>query len=111
MIAPMTLAVAEILRAVKMYGTDDGTRRPHSTRQRLAAYECMSSTARGSTECRPRSVLIATGQNVRYAARIATAFQPWIPFEPRPTTTIGAIARIGTVCEATVYCRTPGSSR
>src|SRR6185437_13318275 len=97
MIAPITLAVAEIFSAVKMYGTEAGTRSCHSTRHRLAAYECISSTARGSTECSPRSVLITTGKNVRYAARIATAFQPWTPFDPSPTTTIGAIARIGTV--------------
>ena len=94
-----------------MYGTDDGTRSCQSTRQRLAAYDSISSTARGSTECRPRSVLIATGKKVRYAARIATAFQPATPFEPRPTTTIGAIARIGTVCDATMYGRMPRSSR
>ena len=55
-------------------------------------------------------MLIATGKNVRYAARIATDFQPATPFEPSPTTTIGAIARIGTVCEATMYGRIPRSS-
>ena len=33
------------------------------------------------------------------------------PFEPSPTTTIGATARIGTVCEATMYGRISRSSR
>ena len=56
-------------------------------------------------------MLIATGKNVRYAAMIATAFQPAMPFDPSPTTTIGAIARIGTVCDATMYGRMPRSSR
>src|SRR5215211_5396814 len=102
MIAPITLAVAEIRSAVKMYGSDAGTRSLQRTCQRLAAYDCISSSARESTDCSPRSVLIATGKNVRYAARIATDFQPSTPFEPSPTTTIGAIARIGTVCEATM---------
>ena len=37
MIAPITLAVAEIFSAVKMYGSDDGTRSCQSTRQRFAA--------------------------------------------------------------------------
>ena len=54
---------------------------------------------------------MATGKNVRYAVRMATDFQPAMPFDPSPTTTIGAIARIGTVCEATMYGRIPRSSR
>ena len=61
----------------------------------------MSSTARGSADCRPRSVLIVTGKNVRYAASTQTDTQSVIPFEPRPTTTIGAIASSGIVCDAT----------
>ena len=65
MIAPTTLAVAEILSAAKMYGSDAGTRSFQSTVQRPAAYECISSSARGSAEWRPRSVLIVTGKNVR----------------------------------------------
>ena len=77
--------------------------------QRVAAYASISSNARGSADFSPRSELIATGKNVRYAASTDTAFQPSTPFEPRPMTTIGAIARIGTVCEATTYGRTPRS--
>ena len=111
MIAPTIEAVAEILSAVKRYGTEVGTRSFQRIAQRPAAYERISSTPRGSTESRPRSVLIATGKKVRYAARIATDTQPATPFDPSPTTTIGAIARIGTVCEATMYGSTPRSSR
>jgi hypothetical protein len=65
MIAPITLAVAEILSAVKMNGSEAGTRSRQSTRQRLAAYDSISSRARESTEWRPRKVLIATGKKVR----------------------------------------------
>src|SRR4029079_19564713 len=57
------------------------------------------SCARGSADCSPRSVLIVTGKNVRYAAITATDCQPAFS----QTTTIGATARIGIVCEATMY--------
>ena len=66
MIAPTTLAVAAIFSAVKMYGSDVGhAQLPEHRASGSAAYECISSSARGSAECRPRSVLIATGKNVR----------------------------------------------
>ena len=65
MIAPTTLAGAAILSAVKMNGSAAGTRSFQSTLQLLAAYDRMSSSARGSTDVRPRSVLIVTGKNVR----------------------------------------------
>src|SRR5262245_65007726 len=101
MIAPSTLAVAEILSAVKMNGSAAGTRKRQRMLQELAAYDSISWTARGSGDLRPRRVLIVTGKKVRYAAITATDCQPCTPFEPRPITTIGAIARIGTVCEPT----------
>src|SRR6059058_4075926 len=110
MIAPITLAVAEIFNAEKTNGSDEGTRRRHSRSHRPAAYERISSSAPGSTECRPRSVLIATGKKVRYAAITATEIQGVTPFVPRPRTTIGAIARSGTVCDATMYGTTPRRS-
>src|SRR6476620_5513720 len=100
MIAPTTLAVAASRSAEKTNGSDVGTRSFQSTVQRLAAYARISSSARGSPDCRPRRVLIATGKNVRYAAMTATAPQPWNgpgSFGFTQTTTIGAIARIGTV--------------
>ena len=56
-------------------------------------------------------MLIVTGKKVRYAAMIATDFQPWTPFEPSPITTIGAIARIGTVCEPTTNGSSPRSRK
>ena len=115
MIAPTTLAVAEILNAEKRYGSAEGTRSFQRIDQPLAAYECMSSIARGSADCRPRSVLTVTGKNVRYAAMTATRIQsagvqPLIVRLPRPTTTIGAIARIGIVCDATMYGSRPRCS-
>src|SRR3954451_14321110 len=105
MIAPTTDAVAATRSAENRYGIDVGTRSFQRMCQRLPANERMSSSARGSADCRPRSVLIVTGKNVRYAAITAT--------EPHPesecgslgftqTTTIGAMARIGTVCDATM---------
>src|SRR4051812_14560725 len=99
MIAPTTLAVALIFNALKRYGSDDGTRRRHSTCHGDAAYDRISSCARGSIACRPRSVLIVTGKKVRYAAITATDCQPAFSH----TTTIGATARIGIVCDATMY--------
>src|SRR4051812_17040299 len=99
MIAPTTLAVALTFRAVKTYGSDAGTRSFQSTFQGLAAYERRSSCARGSADWSPRSVLIATGKKVRYAAITATDCQPAFS----QTTTIGATARIGIVCDATMY--------
>ena len=65
MIAPTTLAVAPILSAVKRYGSEAGTRSFQRIRQRPAAYERISSSARGSAECSPRRVLIVTGKKVR----------------------------------------------
>ena len=59
----------------------------------------MSSSARGSGERRPRSPAIVTGKNVRYAEITATDSHPACS----QMTTTGAIAMIGTVCEATTY--------
>src|SRR5215207_1755348 len=93
-IAPTTLAVAETLNAEKRYGSDAGTLSFQRIDQRDAAYERISSSARGSAESSPRSVLIVTGKNVRYAAMTATENHDGSPREPVQTTTIGAIARI-----------------
>ena len=46
-------------------------------------------------------MLIATGKNVRKALITATGIQTGRPLPPSQITTIGAIARIGTVCEPT----------
>src|SRR5215217_3504098 len=105
MIAPTTDAVAATRRAEKRYGIDVGTRSFQRMSQRLPAYERMSSSARGSADWRPRRVLIVTGKNVRYAAITATAPQPESDcgsFGLTHTTTMGAMARIGTVCDATM---------
>ena len=72
------------------------------------AYERISSIARGSADSRPRTVFTVTGKKVRYAEMTETrsqsvGVQPAIERLPRPTTTIGAIARIGIVCEPTTY--------
>ena len=64
-IAPTMLAVAETRSAVKRYGSEAGKRSFQRTVQRFAAYERISSTARWSAACRPRSVAITTGKNVR----------------------------------------------
>src|ERR671914_198170 len=82
MIAPTTLAVAEILNAANRYGSDAGTFTFQRTAHRLAAYERISSSARGSAASRPRSVLIVTGKNVRYAAITATENQSGRPRDP-----------------------------
>src|SRR5581483_12075328 len=97
MIAPTTLAVAAIRNAENTKGSDAGTRSFQSTVHELAAYVRIRSSARASADCRPRSVLIATGKNVRYAAITATDPQPCSEpgsFGFTQTTTIGAIARI-----------------
>src|SRR2546423_13104175 len=107
MIAPTMLAVADTRSAEKRYGSDVGKRSFQSTVQRFAAYERISSTARWSAACRPRSVEIATGKNVRYAAMTETEIHAVTWIDASQTTTIGAIARIGTVCEATTQGRKP----
>jgi len=66
----------------------------------------MSSSARGSGERRPRRPAIVTGKNVRYAEIRATASHP----PPSQITTTGAIAMIGTVCDATTYGTSARSS-
>jgi len=45
---------------------------------------------------------MATGKKVRYAAITETATQGCTPLVPSPRTTIGAMARIGTVWEMTM---------
>jgi hypothetical protein len=45
---------------------------------------------------------MVTGKNVRYAAITETENQPGNPRPPSQTTTIGAIARMGTVWDATM---------
>src|SRR5262245_60443061 len=101
MIAPTTAAGAETLGAVTGNGSNAGTRRRQRIAPPSAPYERISSSARGSAESRPRRVLMVTGKNVRYAEMTATENQGGKPREPSQTTTIGAIARIGIVWEAT----------
>ena len=101
MIAPTIASGAAIRSPEKRNGSEAGTRSFHSVRHRPAPYDRIRSTARGSADWRPRSMLIVTGKKVRYAASTATDTQSRTPFEPRPTTTIGAIASSGTVCDAT----------
>ena len=62
-----------------------------------AAYDRINSTAVGSGERSPRKVLMATGKNVRYAAMIETESHCGMSRRPPQTTTMGAMARIGTV--------------
>src|SRR5438105_5712571 len=99
MIAPTTLAVAAALNAAERYGAAAGSRTLKRTSREDDAYDRISSSARGSGERSPRRPAIATGKNVRYAEMTATASHP-----PRnQMTTTGAIAMIGTVCDATTY--------
>src|SRR5438067_5410952 len=106
MIAPTTLAVAATLNAAKRYGAAAGSLTLTRTSEDDDAYERISSRARGSGERRPRKPAIVTGKKVRYAEMTATASQP-----PRnQITTTGAIAMIGTVCEAMTYGTSARSS-
>jgi hypothetical protein len=65
MIAPTTLPVAEILNAANGYGSADGTRSFQKIDHSLAAHDFISSTAAGSADCRPRTVLTVTGKKDR----------------------------------------------
>src|SRR5256886_17534522 len=106
MIAPTTLAVAATLNAAKRYGAAAGRRTLRRTSRDDDAYERMSSSARGSGDRRPRSPAMVTGKKVKYAEMTATASHP-----PRSQiTTTGAMAMIGTVCEATTYGTSARSS-
>ena len=99
MIAPTMLAVAAIFKAVNRYGRDAGKRTFQYVAQRVAAYERMSSSARGSGERRPRIIAIVTGKNVRYVAMMTTL----ATLGPKAYTIIGASATIGIVWLATTY--------
>src|SRR3954454_11676648 len=101
MVAPTVLAVAEAVRAVEMEGGAVGKRSFQRIVHGLAAYERISSSARWSAAWRPRSVAIATGKKVRYDAITATETHGVTCTDVNQITTIGAIARIGTVCDAT----------
>src|SRR6478735_3405429 len=111
MIAPTTLAVAATLKAENMYGSALGNFTRQSVAHGEAAYERISSSLRGSVESRPRSVLIATGKKVRKALITATGIHTGRPLPPSQITTMGAIARIGTVCEPTTYGWKPRRNR
>ncbi len=63
-IAPTIDAVALILSAVNRYGSAAGIRSFQKTLHRLAAYERINSSARGSGERRPRIMAIVTGKKV-----------------------------------------------
>src|SRR5919206_3139922 len=99
MIAPTIDAVAAILIAVNRYGSDAGSRTFRYTSQRDAAYDRISSRARGSGERKPRIIAIVTGKNVRYVAMMTTL----VTFGPNANTIIGASATIGIVWLATTY--------
>ena len=76
MIAPTTHAVA----ATRKRREQERQRRPGRAASRarptLRGVRAHQLDARGSADCSPRSVLIVTGKNVRYAAITATAPQP-----------------------------------
>ena len=86
---------------------DAPERAPLARRRRSASARACA----GSVESRPRRVLIATGKNVRKALITATGIHTGRPLPPSQITTIGAIARIGTVCEPTTYGWKPRRSR
>ena len=102
MIAPTMLAVADTLSAVKRYGSDGREAELPQHVQRFAAYERISSTARWSAACSPRSVAIDDREErqVRGDHRNGDP-RRHVHSRPSQITTIGAIARIGTVCDAT----------
>ena len=56
-------------------------------------------------------MLIATGKKVRKALITATGIHTGRPLPPSQITTMGAIARIGTVCEPTTYGWKPRRNR
>src|SRR3990172_4495075 len=98
-IAPTMLAVAAILRAVNRYGSDAGSRNFTYACHGDAAYDRISSMARGSNERRPRIIAIVTGKKVRYVAMMTTLMTLW----PKANTIIGARAMIGMVWLAMTY--------
>ena len=65
MIVPTMLAAAAILSPVNRYGTDAGKRTLRYTAQFEAAYDRISSRARGSGERSPRVMAMVTGKKVR----------------------------------------------
>src|SRR4029078_1151381 len=106
MIAPTIPAVAEIFSAVKRYGSEAGRWRFQENLEVVAAYDRISSIARGSNERRPRIIAIVTGKNVRYVAMTTTE----VTFAPKAKTINGARAMIGMVWLATTYGTSARSS-
>src|SRR6266545_1364060 len=68
--APIVASVAATLSAVKMNGSAVGMRNLRNTVKSDAAVERISSSAAGSTELSPRTVLIITGKKTSSAAII-----------------------------------------
>ena len=111
MIAPTTLAVAETLSAAKRYGSDAGTfslPEAPTTARRVRAHQLE----------RARVGRVEAAQRVdrdREEGQVGGDHRDRDPggepaASPSQTTTIGAIARIGIVCEATMYGRKPRCS-
>src|SRR5438552_3607899 len=95
--ALMTDAGEAIFNAANKNGTDEGTRILKKTWRRVADRTCMSSSAEGSTARSPRVTLTSVGKKEMMAAIKTFGVYPL----PKRMTRIGAIARTGTVYEAT----------
>src|SRR5438477_9699821 len=95
--APMTQDVAAILSAANKNGNHDGTRSFQNTWAGDADRTRISSSALGSTDSRPRTMLTSVGKNEINAAIMIFGAYPL----PNSSTRIGAMAMIGTVRIAT----------
>ena len=103
MIAPTTLAVAAIFSAVKRNGSEAGTRSFQSIAQRAARVRAHQLDRARVGRLEPAQRVDRHREEGQVGGDDRDAHQSGDAgsFEPSQMTTIGAIARIGIVCEAT----------
>ncbi len=97
--APTSEIVTDTFRLANRNGIDAGQRSFQSTCSLLADQVRIRSSWIGSGEVRPFTMPMVTGKKHRYAEMIDFGNRPRMPIAPNTTMIMGAIARIGTICE------------
>src|ERR1700722_3741048 len=93
----------ETFRLVNREGNDAGQRSFQKICAGVADHVRIRSRCIGSGDVRPFTTPMVTGKKHRYAEMIAFGSSPRSPIEPSTTMTMGATARIGTICEQMIH--------
>src|SRR5262249_6740468 len=102
-IAPISEIVIATLRLVNRNGRDAGQRSFQKICAGVADQVRIRSRWIGSGEVRPFTMPVVTGKKHKEAEMIDFGSSPRSPSEPSTTMTIGAMARIGTICEQMIH--------